>query len=107
MPQIVIENLFNKTLKFALNFPNVLKAVQSENIDWMHACGGKGRCITCRMAVLEGMEFFTYPSPAEMNYKARGLLYEDERLACQVKVTGDVRVKIPKDCKFPHIEYSD
>jgi len=44
--------------------------------------------------------------PAEANYRQKGLLKEDERLACQVTLKGDICIEVPPQNKFPHITYS-
>lgn len=107
MSQIIITNLFNKTLKIGSNYPNLLKGLQEHYIDWMHACGGKGRCTTCKAIIVEGMENLTHLTEAERAYKEKGLLHENERLICQTQMKGDLIVSIPEENKFPHIDYSD
>jgi 2Fe-2S ferredoxin len=56
MSKLIIRNLANRSIPIIIPSKNLLKHIQDEYIDWMHACGGKGRCTTCRMQVLEGME---------------------------------------------------
>ncbi|MCB0504971.1 MAG: 2Fe-2S iron-sulfur cluster binding domain-containing protein, partial [Cyclobacteriaceae bacterium] len=51
MPKITISNQGQKVVNFNLNNekPKPILAILQENyIDWMHACGGNGRCTTCR-----------------------------------------------------------
>jgi len=74
-------------------------------LDWMHACGGKGNCTTCKAVMLSGEENFSDLTKAELRYKKQGLLYEGERLACQAKISGDVTVAIPEEGKLPHLKY--
>ena len=38
--------------------------------------------------------------------ESQGLLLNNERLSCQVRIRGDVRIEIPDEGKFPHIKYS-
>jgi ferredoxin, 2Fe-2S len=84
----------------------VLRAVQATGTDWMHACGAKGRCTTCRMEILDGMENLSPESPAELKYREAGRLKAKERLACQCTVTGgEVLVRIPKPVQLPHQKY--
>ncbi len=106
MSTILIANWKNKTL--SVNDPNVslLRLFQNHRLDWMHACGGKGRCTTCKVIVLEGMENFSQVTPAENRYRAMGALQSNERLSCQVRVLGDVTVEVPEEYKLPHITYS-
>ncbi len=107
MTQIIITNLFNKTLKIDPNYSNLLKGIHAHYIDWMHACGGKGKCTTCKAIVLEGMDNVSGLTDAEKLYRAKGLLAINERLTCQIKLEGDITVAIPDENKFPHMNYSD
>lgn len=76
-------------------------------MDWMHACGGKGRCTTCKMTVISGMENLTSPSPFEQKCIVKGLLDAEHRLACQCAVVGNIRIKVPDENKLPHMDYSN
>ena len=107
MPQIIITNLFNKTLNLDQKKRTLLEAVHSQGLDWMHACGGKGRCTTCKVKVEQGMDQLSQLSVAEQKFTEKSLLTTGERLACQAVITGDVIITIPDENKFPHIEYSD
>jgi ferredoxin, 2Fe-2S len=107
MAQIIIQNLSEKIIKVSGPSQSLLKEIQQEGLDWMHACGAKGRCTTCRFIVLEGGNNLSLPSENEKRYRAQGALTELERLACQVSVNGDVRIAVPDDCKLPHVKYSD
>lgn len=106
MPTILIANWSNKML--SVNDPKVslLQHFQSSRLDWMHACGGKGRCTTCKVIVLEGMEHFSQVTPAENRYRSMGALLPNERLSCQVRILGDVKIAVPEEYKLPHISYS-
>jgi 2Fe-2S ferredoxin len=106
MPQITIDNLNNKIISYP-GEDRVLTLIQQDFVDWMHACGGKGRCTTCKMIVLSGMEALTSPSPFEKKCRDRGLLKQEERLACQCRASGDIIIKVPEECKLPHIHYTD
>ena len=107
MPQIIIENLFHKKINFENTTESVLKILQENFIDWMHACGGKGRCTTCKMIITENKEGLTEPSDFEQKCRRAGLLNESERLACQCQPLESIKVKVPSECKLPHMEYSD
>ena len=100
MASITIRNLQNQTLKVSNNSSSILRIVQENYIDWMHACGGKGRCTTCRAEILEGAEHLSEPNEREERMARR--LASNERLACQAKVQGEVVLRIPKGCRFPH-----
>ncbi|MFQ3599228.1 MAG: 2Fe-2S iron-sulfur cluster-binding protein [Chloroherpetonaceae bacterium] len=47
------------------------------------ACGGMGLCTTCRVTILEGAAHLSRLTREEKDFRARNLLNENERLACQ------------------------
>ena len=106
MVKIVIENLAQKELSSADPSKSILQVVQSNFIDWMHACGGKGRCTTCKLIVVEGMHQLSRLTPAELEYRNLGQLAENERLACQTRALGSCRILIPEESKMPHVHYT-
>lgn len=83
----------------------LLLHIHASGTDWMHACGGKGRCTTCKAVVLNGLGNFGPLSAAERRYREKGLLGDNERLACQACITGDVEVLVPDENKLPHLNY--
>lgn len=106
MTRIVIRNL-GKMVEVSGFSKTILKAVQEAGIDWMHACGGKGRCTTCKAIILEGEEKLEPLTAAEVRYQRQGLLRSGQRLACQAIVTGDVTIQVPEESKLPHLAYLD
>jgi 2Fe-2S ferredoxin len=106
MVKIVIENLGEKEVEVARPDWPVLRHLQANRIDWMQSCGAKGRCTTCRMKILRGIEALSPLTAAEQKYRKAGLLLDDERLACQAVVTGDLVIRVPEDSKLPHVQYS-
>ncbi|WP_339698230.1 2Fe-2S iron-sulfur cluster-binding protein [Algoriphagus aquimarinus] len=56
MPQIVIENLFNLRINSISIHRKVIEIIHENGIDWMHACGKKGRCTTCKIILKSGEE---------------------------------------------------
>ena len=107
MAAIVIKNLDEKTLEIRDFSKTLLQHVQENALDWMFACGGKGRCTTCKAIIIKGEENLEPQTPAELLYEIQGLLLNNERLACQVRVTGDVTIRVPEENKLPHLTYSD
>ena len=106
MAKLTVQNL--NSLPVNVTAPQtVLKAIQSTGTDWMHACGGKGRCTSCRMVVLAGHENLSPESAAELKYREAGRLKANERLTCQCTVTGsEVLVRVPKATQLPHQNYT-
>jgi len=107
MPSIIVENL--NRLEIQTKEPNrkVIDLIHENYTDWMHACGKKGRCTTCKMIVLSGMENLSPKSPAEEYFYNKGLLKPFHRLTCQSRLLrGNIRIKVAEEDKFPHIRYS-
>jgi adenylate cyclase len=63
-------------------------------LDHMHACGGKCRCSTCRIEVLEGGEHLPDPSEEEAEVLELNSLLPPIRLACQLRPRGDLVVRV-------------
>lgn len=106
MPKLTVQNLAQLEVKVAPG-QMLLQALQAQGNDWMHACGGKGRCTTCRIIVLQGLEHFGPLTEAETRYRSRGRLQENERLTCQCTLeSGDATGKVPEQTKLPHLTYS-
>jgi ferredoxin, 2Fe-2S len=106
MVKIIIENLAQKELTVAGN-KTALQQFQNNFLDWMHECGGKGRCTSCKMIVVKGMKNLSGITPAEKKYSLEGLLKDNERLACQVRVLGSITLRVPDESKLPHLKYSE
>jgi 2Fe-2S ferredoxin len=107
MAKIVIRNLFSKILPVENTQKTVLQHFHDHQLDWMHACGGKGRCTTCKIIVVQGINNLSPYSEAELRYKALKALKTNERLSCQTKITGDIEVLAPEEYKLPHLKYSE
>ncbi len=67
---------------------SVLQASLEAGIPHYHACGGNGRCSTCRVLIKEGQDFLTPYTMEETLLRKSIQLPEDVRLACQTFVTG-------------------
>jgi 2Fe-2S ferredoxin len=106
MPQIVIQNMGKKVLDVQDLTKTVLQHVQQQGIDWMQACGGKGRCTTCMFTIISGAEQLNPKTTAEIKYENLGALLRNERLACQALITGDITIAVPEVCQLPHIQYT-
>lgn len=106
MTHIIIKNLFNKTILANNGTQTALDVIHDNYIDWMHTCGKKGNCTTCKMIVLEGSENLSPLSANENRFRSLNRLAANERLACQTEVRGDIVVEVPAIYKLPHIKYS-
>lgn len=110
MPKITISNQGWKVVNFNLNNGSskpVLVLLQENYIDWMHACGGNGRCTTCRCIVVEGMDNLSERTKAETRFLVAERIKPNERMACQAIPLGNVTLKVPEKCKLPGVTYTN
>jgi adenylate cyclase len=70
----------------------ILEASRIAGVPHASVCGGRGRCSTCRVRVIEGQEHIPEPSPAELKVLERVGASPGTRLACQARPTGPVQV---------------
>jgi 2Fe-2S ferredoxin len=105
MVKIRIENMGQKEVVAKDAGRTLLAYLLESRTDWMHACGGKGRCTTCRAVITRGGDQLQPETVAERKFREQGLLREDERLCCQAVALGNVAIRVPRDCQFPHIRY--
>ena len=69
---------------------SVLEAARRAHLPIAHACGGKAKCSTCRIWILEGAEACPTEGAVERELTSRLGLTDDIRLACQLRPTGDI-----------------
>ncbi|RYU80767.1 2Fe-2S iron-sulfur cluster-binding protein [Hymenobacter persicinus] len=106
MPTLTVQNLPGAVLHVPAG-ATLLAALHAAGFDWMHACGAKGRCTTCRLEVVSGLEHLTPPTDAELRYRAAGRLLPHERLTCQTRLpAGDVTGRTPEATQLPHQRYT-
>lgn len=73
--------------------PSLLEMSRMNGIPHTAICGGRARCSTCRVLVLEGQEDLPPPSNAEEAVLARIDASESVRLACQVRPSADMLIR--------------
>ena len=73
----------------------VLQASLRAGIPHAHACGGKARCSTCRVIVLAGLEHCNRRNAKEKKLAERLHFGPEIRLACQTRITGNVKLRRP------------
>lgn len=71
----------------------MLAAALRSDVDIRHVCGGQGKCGTCRVEVLVGDALSTV-TDAERRWLG-DTAGAGWRLACQTRVLGPVRVRVP------------
>lgn len=105
--KVVIRNLNRQEI--TIDFPerSLLFHFGLHGVDWMQACGQKGRCTTCAFQVLEGAENLSELTENERRYRSLGRLPENYRLACQTKTKGNIVIRVPEALKLPHISYEE
>ena len=70
----------------------VLEASRKAGIPHASVCGGRGRCSTCRIRVISGLEDLPPAAPAEQRVLDRIAAPPNVRLACQLRPGGSVSV---------------
>ena len=67
---------------------SLLDAALDANVPLYHVCGGKAKCSTCRVVVVEGAEWLSAPNKLEKALKHQMHFPPNVRLGCQTFVTG-------------------
>lgn len=79
----------------------ILDIALQNDIPHHYICGGTGRCSTCRVSIVEGLQNCLPRNQAELQMAEMKGFAPDLRLACQTRVVGPVRlrrlVRDPKD----------
>lgn len=93
MPNITAETATG-TVDFACDEGRKLVLCLEDNgVDIMHRCGGNARCTTCRVEVISG-EVGEMGEAEEAILATKGDLAPNTRLSCQIRLAGDVHVKV-------------
>ncbi len=71
----------------------LLDAALRSGVPFAHACGGRAKCSTCRVWVLDGLEACPERNAAEALMAERLRLAHEVRLACQLRPEGELRVR--------------
>lgn len=72
----------------------LLAALMDEEIFIPSACGGRGSCGLCKVAILEGGGPLL---PTETPHLTKEEITGNVRLSCQVKVRTDMRISVPEE----------
>jgi len=90
---ILVNEDADKALRTAAG-STLLGTLAANKIFIPSACGGKGSCGVCKVSVTEGGGAML---PTEVSHINRGEEREGVRLACQVKVKGDMEIELPPE----------
>ncbi len=71
----------------------LLEAALRSGLPMAHACGGRGKCSTCRIWVLDGLDACPARNGTEAVLADKLRLAEEVRLACQLQPAGDIRLR--------------
>jgi adenylate cyclase len=72
---------------------SVLEASRWTGIPHASVCGGRGRCSTCKVRIVEGAQRLAAPNPVESQTLRRIRAPASVRLACQLRPTTDIAVE--------------
>lgn len=86
MVRIRVQHLEDRVLVSENTDRKVIEIIHENGIDWMHACGKKGRCTTCKIRILAGQENLSPETEQELLFRSQQRLLEQERLACQARL---------------------
>ena len=93
MPKVTAETAEGTRELAAEAGRKLVLVIEDGGVDILHRCGGKAKCTTCRVEVLEGDA--GEMQEAERNRLAMETgLAENVRLSCQVHVQGDMHVRV-------------
>lgn len=71
----------------------ILNTSLENGIPHIHVCGGNARCSTCRVMVLEGLEYLPPRNEKEQRMADLLMLPPEIRLSCQTTILGDLKVR--------------
>ena len=95
VPQGEVQIRVNEELDLAVPAGGrLLGALTDKGIFVPSACGGGGTCGQCRVKVLEGGGSLL---PTEASLITKREARDGERLACQVGISQDMRIRVPED----------
>jgi adenylate cyclase len=72
----------------------LLEISRDNGVPHPSACGGRGRCSSCRVLVLEGADSAPPPAGIEKRMLERIRAPQQIRLACQLRPTGTMKVRV-------------
>ena len=82
----------NKVVEISQAKSFLTTALRNE-IPHLSACGGIGKCTTCRVEILSGLEFCSERTEEESKLANKLSMPDSIRMACQIKINGDVKIK--------------
>ncbi len=71
----------------------LLEAALRSGVTFAHACGGRAKCSTCRIWVVDGLKACSQRTEAETSLAERLGFTSEVRLACQLRPEGEICVR--------------
>ena len=93
MPKVEAETAAGAQSIEAAEGRKLVLALEDGGIDILHRCGGNAKCTTCRVEVLAG-DAGEMGEPERNRLSMETGLAENVRLSCQVRVRGDMTVRV-------------
>jgi len=77
-----------------LAFPGqtIYDVLRKNDVPIGSSCNGEAVCVKCKVQVLEGMDRLDSPNKKEAQVQAAYSFADNERLACQARIFGDVTI---------------
>lgn len=91
MPRIVF--LPDDREENAYEGETILEVALRSRIPLIHICTGSSRCSTCRVRIVEGLDNISGRSGPEQDIAKQMAFPADIRLACQARISGDIKVR--------------
>jgi uncharacterized 2Fe-2S/4Fe-4S cluster protein (DUF4445 family) len=108
---LIVFSPSGKRGRFPLGTP-VLQAARELGVDIDSICGGRARCGRCQVEAVEGSfakenivstgQHLSAMGEAEQHCQQRGRLQPGNRLSCQARIQGDVRIDVPAGSQVHH-----
>ena len=108
---LIVFSPSGKRGRFPLGTP-VLQAARELGVDIDSICGGRARCGRCQVEAVAGSfakenivsspDHLSEMGETEQNCLERGRLDPGNRLSCQAKIKGDVRIDVPAGSQVHH-----
>jgi uncharacterized 2Fe-2S/4Fe-4S cluster protein (DUF4445 family) len=108
---LVVFSPSGKRGRFPTGTP-VLQAARELGVDIDSICGGRARCARCQVLAVEGSfpkegihshpDHLSSIGEAELFCRDRGRLKAGNRLSCQARILGDIRIDVPATSQVHH-----
>ena len=93
MPTIVAETATGTSTFDCETGRKLVLCLEDNGVDILHRCGGNARCTTCRVDVISG-EVGEMGEAERAILATKGDIGENTRLSCQIRLSGDMHVKV-------------